>query len=158
MTCEIVTIEVLKERAASLRTSGKRVVVTVGYFDILQPAHVELLEKTKAMGDILCVGVFSDESISHSLSSYSPIYPCHERMEILSTLSMPDFVFECSADTRNSVREIVPDIIVTSFEYSPDEEDIRAFPEETELLSVDIEREPRTIAQDVIQKYTRANE
>ena len=75
-----------------LKAGGKRVVFTNGCFDLLHIGHLRYLEKAKALGDILVVGVNSDASVQVLKGSRRPVLPLEERMELLSGLECVDYV------------------------------------------------------------------
>ena len=54
----------INEESNRLKKSGKKVVFTNGCFDILHVGHVKYLQIAKSFGDILIVGLNSDESVS----------------------------------------------------------------------------------------------
>jgi len=60
---KIKTKEEISEIADNLRKENKIIVFTNGCFEILHPGHITLLEKAKSLGDILIVGINSDESV-----------------------------------------------------------------------------------------------
>ena len=69
----------------------KIVVYTVGTFDLLHVGHIALLSYCKTLGDILAVGVASDEVVNiykHNV----PIVPLEQRMEMLRSLACVDIV------------------------------------------------------------------
>ncbi len=76
----------------NLRTNGKRIVFTNGCFDLLHAGHLRYLEKAKALGDLLVVGVNSDSSVQRLKGPERPILPLADRMEILSGLECVDYV------------------------------------------------------------------
>ena len=59
----ITDIDSLKSILENEQKSGKRVVFTNGCFDIIHPGHIFILEQAKLKGDILVVGLNSDQSI-----------------------------------------------------------------------------------------------
>jgi D-beta-D-heptose 7-phosphate kinase / D-beta-D-heptose 1-phosphate adenosyltransferase len=80
--------KVLEEEKAK----GKRIVFTNGCFDLLHIGHLRYLEKAKALGNILVVGVNSDSSVQRLKGPERPILPLAERMEIVSGLECVDYV------------------------------------------------------------------
>jgi len=76
----------------TLKAIGKKVVFTNGCFDILHAGHVDYLEKAKAKGDILIVGLNSDASISRLKDESRPIVDQHERALVLDGLRSIDYV------------------------------------------------------------------
>jgi len=82
----------LRRIIVGLKTKGKRIVFTNGCFDLLHIGHVRYLEKAKALGDVLVVGVNSDSSVRKLKGRRRPILPEQERAEILSGLGCVDYV------------------------------------------------------------------
>ena len=71
-----------------LKAKGKRIVFTNGCFDLLHIGHVRYLEKARALGDVLVVGVNSDSSVRKLKGAKRPILPEEERAGILSGLTV----------------------------------------------------------------------
>ena len=69
----------------------KIVVYTVGTFDLLHVGHVALLNHCKTLGDILAVGVASDEVVNIYKPNI-PIIPLEQRIEMLQALNCVDIV------------------------------------------------------------------
>ena len=84
--------EGLRKILEEMKAGGKRVVFTNGCFDLLHIGHLRYLEKARALGDILTVGVNSDSSVQRLKGPERPILPLVERMEILSGLECVDYV------------------------------------------------------------------
>jgi rfaE bifunctional protein nucleotidyltransferase chain/domain len=68
------------------------IVTTNGAFDILHSGHVTSLEQAKSYGDVLIVGLNSDNSIRHYKSPHRPIIPQKERATMLASLEVVDYV------------------------------------------------------------------
>ena len=71
---------------------GSRRVVTFGTFDVLHIGHVNLLERARALGDRLIVGVSSD-ALNLAKKGRSPIYPEADRLAMIASLRCVDEVF-----------------------------------------------------------------
>ncbi len=84
--------KILKDVSNSLRDRGDTIVLTHGAFDLFHLGHFELIKKSKKQGDILIVGIESDERIQTYKGQLRPIIPFKERMQIVSGLSIVDFV------------------------------------------------------------------
>lgn len=67
-------------------------IITFGTFDVFHVGHVNILERAKAMGDYLIVGVSSDQ-LNMSKKGRNPIYSENDRMHIIKALSCVDEVF-----------------------------------------------------------------
>lgn len=103
------------------RAQKKVVVFTNGCFDIIHSAHVRLLKYCKSLGDILVVGINSDDSVKRLKGDSRPINGIEERCELLNSLGFVDRVVVFSEDTPfNILSELKPDIIVKGGDYTPD--------------------------------------
>ncbi|HSB06370.1 MAG TPA: D-glycero-beta-D-manno-heptose 1-phosphate adenylyltransferase [Thermodesulfobacteriota bacterium] len=91
--------EKLQRVLGDLRAKGKRIVFTNGCFDLLHVGHLRYLEKAKALGDLLVVGVNSDSSVQKLKGPERPILPLAERMEILSGFECVDYVISFEEST-----------------------------------------------------------
>ncbi len=92
---------------------GKKVVFTNGCFDILHAGHVHYLNECKRLGDILVVGINSDNSVRRLKGPKRPIIPLEERAFVLSQLGSVDFVVPFEEDTPiKLIEEIKPDVLV----------------------------------------------
>lgn len=89
----------LVDRIVSYRTAGCRIVFTNGCFDILHPGHVSYLERAKALGDILIIGVNSDDSIRRLKGPSRPINPLEDRIQVLAALSCVNYLVSFDEDT-----------------------------------------------------------
>ncbi|MBD3824687.1 MAG: D-glycero-beta-D-manno-heptose-7-phosphate kinase [Epsilonproteobacteria bacterium] len=108
-------IAVIVKRA---RECGKKVVFTNGCFDILHVGHVKYLQKAKSFGDILIVGLNSDESVSRLKGPTRPINKAEDRAYILAALEAVDFVVPFSEDTPfELIKLVAPDTLVKGGDY-----------------------------------------
>src|SRR3954469_1827272 len=69
------------------REAGKRIVFTNGVFDLLHPGHLRYLQRSRELGDMLIVGVNSDQSVNKG--SGRRVTPERERVELLEALPAP---------------------------------------------------------------------
>lgn len=67
-------------------------IITFGTFDVLHIGHIRILQRARALGDILIVGVSSDALNFRKKGRY-PVYAENERMEIVSSIDGVDEVF-----------------------------------------------------------------
>ena len=108
-------IETLVTRS---KKNGKKVVFTNGCFDILHVGHVKYLQIAKSFGDILIVGLNSDESVSRLKGPTRPVNIAEDRAYLLAALEAVDFVVPFSEDTPlNLIKMIAPDILVKGGDY-----------------------------------------
>ena len=99
---------------------GKRVVFTNGVFDILHSGHVQLLERARAMGDILVVGVNKDESVKRlNKGPERPINRFEDRAAVLCALACVDAVIGFGEDTPLALlARLKPDVLVKGGDYA----------------------------------------
>ena len=97
------------------------IVFTNGCFDILHSAHIELLKFSKNQGDILIVGLNSDDSIKRLKGEKRPINDIYERSKILSLFDFIDYIIIFSDDTPlNIIKLLKPNILVKGADYNKD--------------------------------------
>jgi rfaE bifunctional protein nucleotidyltransferase chain/domain len=75
-----------------LGEQGKTVVLTNGHFDLLHVGHIDCLQRAKALGDVLIVGLNSDASTRLLKGEKRPIVPQEERAQLLAALQCVDYV------------------------------------------------------------------
>lgn len=96
----------------------KKIVFTNGCFDMLHEGHEHLLKKSKDFGDILIVGLNSDESVRRIKGNTRPIESQEIRVEKLLNLDFVDKVFIFNEDTPiKLINTIKPDVIVKGGDY-----------------------------------------
>lgn len=109
-------IEILKNR------EGKIVVFTNGCFDILHYGHVSYLSKAANQGDILIVGLNSDESVRRLKGVTRPVNSQYDRSNILAALECVDYVVIFGDETPESLIEsIKPHVLVKGADYKPEQ-------------------------------------
>jgi len=114
--------EALVQTVKRLRAEGKKIVFTNGCFDILHLGHVKYLEKAKSFGDVLIVGVNSDNSVRRLKGAERPVNPEFDRAYLLAALDAVDFVTIFDEDTPYALIEALrPDILVKGGDYKDKE-------------------------------------
>ena len=111
----------LKAIRSKLKAEGKKVVFTNGVFDLIHSGHVDYLSKAKKLGDVLIVGLNSDNSVVRIKGDKRPILNQEERAFILSNLKPVDYVIFFDEDTPEKlISEIIPDILVKGADWAVD--------------------------------------
>jgi D-beta-D-heptose 7-phosphate kinase/D-beta-D-heptose 1-phosphate adenosyltransferase len=111
----------LAEVARGYREQGKRVVFTNGCFDILHRGHVSYLNRAKELGDVLFVGVNSDESVRRLKGDGRPVNTLEDRLQVLSALSCVDHVVGFGTDRPDDlIRAVRPHVFVKGGDYTVD--------------------------------------
>ena len=103
------------------REAGKRIVLTNGCFDILHPGHLGYLRESRGLGDVLVVGVNTDDAALRLKGPGRPLMAAEDRAEMLAALEPVDLVVlfgELRADEL--IRRVQPDVYVKGGEFSPE--------------------------------------
>jgi len=111
----------LADRLNGLRSAGKRVVFTNGCFDILHIGHVRYLDAARNEGDLLVVGLNSDQSVRLIKGNRRPLVEQDQRLEILASLQVVDYVtlFD-EPDPLKLIQLLNPSILVKGEDWAED--------------------------------------
>lgn len=119
---KIYSREKLKAEIDRLRRERKKVVFTNGCFDILHVGHTRYLREAKKQGDILILGLNSDESVRALKGEKRPLVPEKERADIVASLESVDYVTIFDELTPLELIEYLkPDILVKGGDWKEDE-------------------------------------
>ncbi|MBX7050681.1 MAG: adenylyltransferase/cytidyltransferase family protein [Flavobacteriales bacterium] len=116
------SLDELENWVTQWKSEKKRVVFTNGVFDILHAGHVDYLQKSKALGDVLVVGMNDDASVrSLHKGPERPINPQEARAFVLDALKCVDAVIIFSDYTPLAViKATLPDVLVKGGDYDPE--------------------------------------
>ena len=118
---KVLSLNALMKARRALRRKNKKVVFTNGTFDIIHRGHVEYLAKSKALGDVLVVGLNTDASIRKIKGPKRPINPNADRAAVLSSLASVDYVCFFGDETPHElISKIVPDVLVKGADWNAD--------------------------------------
>ncbi len=121
MSKKIRSLEDLSAELATRRTRGAGVVFTNGCFDLLHVGHIRYLKQARRMGDLLVVGINTDESVRRLKGPSRPVQPEQDRAEILAGLECVDYVVSFDQDTPIDVIErLRPDVLVKGADWPVD--------------------------------------
>ena len=119
---KVVTRDLLPGILEDERCRGKTIVFTNGCFDLLHAGHVKYLQGAKALGDVLVLGLNSDDSIRRLKGPKRPLLKQEERAHILAALDCVDYLVLFEEDTPlKLLRLIMPDILVKGGDYRQQE-------------------------------------
>jgi rfaE bifunctional protein nucleotidyltransferase chain/domain len=122
MAGAVVELNEMKRIRESLHRQKKKIVFTNGCFDIIHRGHIEYLLKAKALGDVLVVGLNTDESVRRIKGEGRPIVTQDDRAFVLANLLPVDYVCPFAEDTPLSlITAIVPDILVKGADWKIDD-------------------------------------
>ena len=112
----------LVEKVSDWKKQGKKIVFTNGVFDLLHKGHVYSLSQAAKQGDILIVGLNSDNSVKRLKGNSRPINDEDARALLLVSLFMVDAVIIFEEDTPlQLIISILPDVLVKGGDYTVDE-------------------------------------
>lgn len=115
------TLAEMKLLRLHFKQQNKKVVFTNGVFDLIHAGHIDYLSKAKLLGDVLIVGMNTDESVKRIKGDKRPILKQDERAFIISNLQPVDFVILFGEDTpAKLIDELIPDILVKGADWSID--------------------------------------
>ena len=99
----------------------RNVVFTNGCFDIIHAGHIDYLSKARNLGDVLVVGLNSDESVRRLKGPQRPINDVDARSKVLASLFFVDYVIVFEEDTPlYLIKSVRPDILVKGGDYTRD--------------------------------------
>jgi D-beta-D-heptose 7-phosphate kinase / D-beta-D-heptose 1-phosphate adenosyltransferase len=118
---KVLNFEDLKRIIEKEKKSGNKIVWTNGCFDILHVGHVKYLSQAKSFGDILVLGLDSDESVRKLKGPNRPINSEDERAEILSALEFIDYIIIFQGgQVKEYLKILKPDVYVKGGDYTID--------------------------------------
>jgi len=134
----------LKEHVELWKRLGLRIVLTSGTFDLFHIGHAQYLEKAKALGDVLIIGVDSDDRVRKRKGPDRPVVPQDERISIISHVRHADVItLKNVDDPSNHLIELVsPDILVVSRSTNHQK---RSVDKKTRYCKEVIELEPQSV-------------
>ena len=123
---KIVSRDKLNALLAYWKFKDKKIVFTNGCFDIIHAGHIDYLSKAKALGDILVLGLNTDNSVKRLKGPNRPVNNEWARAFVLSSLNFVDIIIYFEEDTPYDLIQLVqPDVLVKGSDYKP--EDIVGF-------------------------------
>jgi D-beta-D-heptose 7-phosphate kinase/D-beta-D-heptose 1-phosphate adenosyltransferase len=115
----VADVHTLLARLESYRQQARRIVFTNGCFDVLHRGHVTYLNRAKALGDVLIVGVNSDLSVRRLKGDGRPINALEDRLEVLAALSCVDHLIVFDEDTPEELIKVIrPHVFAKGGDYS----------------------------------------
>ncbi|WP_298653192.1 D-glycero-beta-D-manno-heptose-7-phosphate kinase [uncultured Proteiniphilum sp.] len=132
---KVISADDVQEIVKKLKGMHSKIVFTNGCFDILHQGHVSCLQEAKKLGDILIVGVNSDDSVKRLKGPSRPINDEASRSIILSALECVDYVTVFADDTPlELIKTICPDVLVKGGDYAIEDIVGREFAKEIVII------------------------
>lgn len=115
----IVERHAIADVIAAEKEKGHKIVLTNGCFDILHAGHVRYLAAARAVGDVLVLGLNSDESVRMLKGPTRPINTERDRADVIDGLKSVDYVVIFGEKTAEAlVRDVRPDYYAKGGDYS----------------------------------------
>lgn len=111
-------IKKLRETVEHLKGLGLKIVLTQGTYDMVHIGHARYFEEAKKHGDILVVGVDSDEKVRARKGPERPVVPQEERLEMVAHMRAVDIVVlkELKHPKWHLTKVIRPDVLIATKE------------------------------------------
>ncbi len=151
-------LSALVDHLDALRGRGKKIVFTNGCFDLLHVGHVKYLQKARKLGDLLVLGLNSDDSIRRLKGENRPLICEDERAHILAALDCIDHVVIFDEDTPlELIRAIQPDILAKGEDYAIDQvvgrEIVESYGGRVELVTFEEGKSTTNIIKKILEQY-----
>lgn len=116
---KILSLPQALSQAAQWQANGQRVVFTNGCFDIVHLGHIDYLEKARALGDRLVLGLNTDASVSRIKGPLRPVVNEYARSRLMAAMAFIDLVVLFDEPTPKELIEAIrPDILVKGDDYT----------------------------------------
>ena len=117
----ILSREELIERVAAAREAGAKIVFANGCFDVLHVGHIRYLAGARELGDVLIVGINSDQQVAVQKGAGRPVLPANERAEIVAALESVTYVTIFDEPTvEELLLALKPDVHAKGTDYTTD--------------------------------------
>jgi D-beta-D-heptose 7-phosphate kinase/D-beta-D-heptose 1-phosphate adenosyltransferase len=155
---KIKNIHRLKQIISTERNKGKSIVFTNGCFDLLHSGHVKYLQQASLLGDVLILGLNSDDSVRRLKGPRRPLLKQDERAQILAAFNCIDHIVIFEEDNPLELIETIrPNILVKGGDYTPEKvvgkEFVESYGGRVELIRLVDGKSTTKIIEKIIHKY-----
>jgi rfaE bifunctional protein nucleotidyltransferase chain/domain len=155
---EVVSLEEAVEIREKLRAESKTIVLTNGHFDILHVGHVDCLQRAKALGDVLIVGLNSDVSTRLLKGEKRPIVLQEERAQLLVALECVDYVIIFEETTAERLlAALKPEVYAKGGDWAiedlPEAKAVAEYGGRVEILPQMTSRSTTDIIETILSRY-----
>ena len=131
-TENVLSREQLVREVETARAAGARIVLANGCFDVLHVGHIRYLAGARELGDVLVVGINSDDQVVIQKGAGRPILPASERAEIVAALEAVTYVTIFDEPTvEQLLLALKPDIHAKGTDYTtetvPERDVVRSY-------------------------------
>ncbi len=154
---KIKTSAELREVVACARTEKRKVVLGNGCFDLIHVGHVRYLQGAKTLGDLLVVGINSDESVRALKGAGRPLQSQDERAEMIASFDCVDYVVLFDGVTvEGLLLALQPDIHAKGTDYTrdsiPERETVRSYGGQVAIVGDPKEHSTRDLISVILAK------
>ena len=122
LNSKILDKERLLVKLTDWKEENKKIVFTNGCFDLIHLGHIEVIARSADLGDILIIGVNTDNSIKRLKGKNRPIVEEISRAKQLAALEFVDAVVFFDQDTPiDLIKVINPNVITKGGDYNTDQ-------------------------------------
>ena len=112
----------LNDKIQEWSQQNKKIVFTNGCFDLLHRGHIEYLAKAANYGNVLVIGLNTDDSVSRIKGPHRPIQDEKSRAHIMAALEFVDLVIYFNEDTPyDLIKTVQPDVLVKGADYKAED-------------------------------------
>jgi D-beta-D-heptose 7-phosphate kinase / D-beta-D-heptose 1-phosphate adenosyltransferase len=114
-------VDLLARCLAGHRRAGHRIVLASGCFDMLHRGHVACLQQAASRGDVLVVGVQSDETARELKGPGHPVTPAEDRAAVVAAVGCVEYVTIFDGhETADLLEAVRPDLYIKGSDHDPD--------------------------------------
>ncbi len=116
---KVVSLDQALKNLKAWREKNKKIVFTNGCFDIIHPGHIDYLSQARDLGDILVLGLNTDQSVRRlNKGSNRPINDERTRAYVLAGLASVDLIVFFDEETPyNLIKLLQPNVLVKGNDY-----------------------------------------
>lgn len=158
MSDKLISSNDLSGLIEKLKSENKKIVFTNGCFDLIHPGHIKVFKEAKEQGDVLILGLNSDQSIKSIKDPRRPILNQDERSAILGGLESIDYIALFDEQTpANLINSILPDVLVKGGDWGLDNivgaDTVKANGGRVHVVSLKEGNSTTNIIERVLEKY-----
>ena len=155
---KVQTLKELLPVVEEFRRDGHIIVLANGCFDLLHVGHIRYLQGARALGDVLIVGLNSDNSVRRLKGPGRPLMPENERAEILAAISFVDYVVIFSEPTVVSLLEqLRPHVHCKGTDYTeesvPEREVVLSYGGRVAIAGDPKDHSTRDLIREILQRH-----
>jgi D-glycero-beta-D-manno-heptose 1-phosphate adenylyltransferase len=154
---KVISLENLQPIVERLKREGKTIILANGCFDLLHVGHIRYLEGARRLGDVLIVGLNSDNSVKKLKGPSRPLMPENERAEILAAISFVDYLVTFDEPTvHRLLLQLRPDVHCKGTDYTlesvPEREVVLSYGGKIAIVGDPKDHSTRDFIQEILKK------